>query len=931
MVRVLPRISVEWRQYFLRTGFLNFYRIDQTKMDVVLCHRTADFDALGAAVGYACLHPGTRIVLCSGTHPAVKDFLALYRDEYPLIERRSVSPDKLRTLIIVDAQRRELLEPAAGWLDLPDIKIHLYDHHLQTDCDFTVHWKQVEAVGATTTLLVERLKERQITLSQAEATVMALGIHVDTGSLTFEHSTARDAAALTWLMEQSISQRAIATYIEPGFSNELQTLLSQVLPNLHTATVQGHRLAWGLIATPRYVPGLSSLASQLMTLSESDALLLGHHYQTRSSEQDRLTIIGRSRMDSIDLATLLKPLGGGGHPQAAAVTLAKVDAAVVLPQLFAQLQQQIPPPPTAMDLMSSPVRTILPDASIEQARRILLRYGHSGLSVVDGEGQLVGILSRRDLDIALHHGFSHAPVKGYMKAPVHTIHPDTPLPEIEALMVTYDIGRLPVLQNQQLIGIVTRTDILRQLHHQQRPQHSAIQVARRSIQKRLEQVLPPALQQILNQAAFEAQRRGWHLYLVGGAVRDLLLTTETESVRFQEFDLVVDGSTTDAELSVGGTLAKVLQQTFPETQVQIYGQFQTASLIWPETSVIGSFSVDIATARSEFYPYPAANPEVVASSIRQDLYRRDFTVNALAVRITPQGHSPSGELLDFFGGLPDLQDRVIRVLHPNSFIEDPTRIFRAIRFATRLRFTLDPQTEAYIHHAIASGIYQHSQDRNGKTPALETRLRNELKYIFKTPHWAAALRMMDDLGALQCLHPNLTLPPHWQTSIQGAIRWLQAFDPAEKSIESWLLILEILLLNLSPQDGAQTIQQLHLPELSQLRLHWIWNTAPQLQLTLMAQDRPSAMVHLLHHCTIPQLILCAISSPIAVRARIWRYLAEWQHCTPLLNGKDLLQLGYQAGSQFKEILEAVRTATLDGDLQDKPAAIAFVKSHFPDT
>jgi tRNA nucleotidyltransferase (CCA-adding enzyme) len=898
-------------------------------MDVVLCHRTADFDALGAAVGYACLHPGTRIVLCSGTHPAVKDFLALYRDEYPLIERRSVSPDKLRTLIIVDAQRRELLEPAAHWLDLPDITIHLYDHHIQSDCDFTVHQKQVEAVGATTTLLVEQLKERQIPLSQAEATVMALGIHVDTGSLTFEHATVRDAAALTWLMEQGAYQRAIATYIEPGFSSELQTLLSQILPDLQTATVQGHRLAWGLISTPRYVPGLSSLASQLMTLSESDALLLGHHYKTRSSEQDRLTIIGRSRMDGIDLATLLNPLGGGGHPQAAAATLARADAPVLLPQLFQQLQQQVPPPPTAANLMSSPVRTILPDASIEQARRILLRYGHSGLSVVDTQGQLVGILSRRDLDIALHHGFSHAPVKGYMKAPVRTIQLDTPLPEIEALMVTYNIGRLPVLHNQQLIGIVTRTDILRQLHHQQRPQRAAIHGARRSIQTRLEQILPPALQQILHQAAQEAQRRGWHLYLVGGAVRDLLLTAETDAFQFSEFDLVVDGITTDAEVSVGGTLAKALQQTFPDTQVQVYGQFQTASLIWPATSAIGSFSVDIATARSEFYPYPAANPKVVASSIRQDLYRRDFTVNALAVCITPQGQSPAGELLDFFGGLADLQARVIRVLHPNSFIEDPTRIFRAIRFATRLGFSLDPQTEAYIHHAIASGIYQYSQDRNGKTPALETRLRNELKYIFRTPHWAAALRLMESLGALQCLHPNLTLPPHWQRSLRVTLRWLQTLDPGAKSSEPWLLILETLLLNLSPQDGAQTVKQLHLPELSQLRLHWFWHQASQLQAALMAQTRPSDIVHWLQYCTVPQLILLAIASPIPVRARIWRYLTAWQHCTPLLNGKDLLQLGYKAGAHFKDILEAVRTATLDGDLPDKSAAIAFVQTHFP--
>jgi tRNA nucleotidyltransferase (CCA-adding enzyme) len=188
---------------------------------------------------------------------------------------------------------------------------------------------------------------------------------------------------------------------------------------------------------------------------------------------------------------------------------------------------------------------------------------------------------------------------------------------------------------------------------------------------------------------------------------------------------------------------------------------------------------------------------------------------------------------------------------------------------------------------------------------------------------------MESLGALQCLHPNLTLPPHWQRSLRVTLRWLQTLDPGAKSSEPWLLILETLLLNLSPQDGAQTVKQLHLPELSQLRLHWFWHQASQLQAALMAQTRPSDIVHWLQYCTVPQLILLAIASPIPVRARIWRYLTAWQHCTPLLNGKDLLQLGYKAGAHFKDILEAVRTATLDGDLPDKSAAIAFVQTHFP--
>jgi tRNA nucleotidyltransferase (CCA-adding enzyme) len=900
-------------------------------MDVVLCHRTADFDALGAAVGWARLHPGARIVLCGGTHPAVRDFLALYRDEYPLIERRAVSPEQLTTIAVVDTQHRALLSTAADWLDLPQVQIQLYDHHIHTESDISAQSRQVEAVGATTTLLVEQLQAENLSLSVAEATVMALGIHSDTGSLTYDHATVRDAAALTWLMGQGANQKAIATYAEPGFSTELQELLGEALPQLQTVTVHGYRVAWVMLSSDRYVPGLSSLTSQLMVLSESDALVLGHWYQTRSSGQDRLTLIARSRIEGVDLTALLQPIGGGGHAQAAAATLKTTAPKAVLEQLIEQLQAQIPPPPVAAELMSAPVRTILPETSIDQARRILLRYGHSGLSVMDEGGQLVGILSRRDLDIALHHGFGHAPVKGYMTAPVRTITPQTPLPDIEALMVTYDIGRLPVVDGGELVGIVTRTDILRQIHHlNHAAKQSPQSLVRAAFQIRLDQMLAPKLRQILVKAAAAAQARGWQLYLVGGAVRDLLLAGQDGTVALREFDLVVDGVASQQMQGAGVELARSLQGEFESVQLQVYGQFQTASLLWHEGSEIGAFAVDIATARSEFYPYPAANPEVSASSIRQDLYRRDFTVNALAVRLTSHNlrRSETGELLDFFGGMEDLEQRHIRVLHPNSFIEDPTRIFRAVRFATRLGFMLEPQTESYIHNAIASGIYTQIQSNNDKAPALQSRLRNELKYIFQLTNWPQALDLMAKLGALQCIHRDLGLDQLGWRRIRLALRWLDCFDPRAKQLPHWLMILEALLLSLPDAERRRAAAQLHLPELTQQRFLALPAALAQVE-QLVELRSPSQVVQLLKRYDLPLLIEVAVESPVVIRQQIWRYLAQWARVKPLLKGADLIRLGYLPGPGFKAILEAAIAATLDGVIQTSEEAIGWVLERFP--
>ena len=280
-------------------------------MDLILCHQTADFDVLGAAVGLSRIKSGSRIVLTGGAHPAVRDFLALHRDELALIELRSVNPKKIRSLCVVDNQQRDRLGKAADWLDLPQLKeIQLYDHHLSSDCDIPANFQQIEGVGATTTLIVEKLASANLQLHPVEATVMALGIHVDTGSLTFDQSTARDARALAWLMEQGANIPTIAEYVDPGFSPQLQRLFGQALDNLQTRNVQGYAVAWVLLETETFIAGLSNVAERLLALTESDALLFAHAYSKRREgepyKEGRLTVIGRTRIEGTDLYQLFQ-------------------------------------------------------------------------------------------------------------------------------------------------------------------------------------------------------------------------------------------------------------------------------------------------------------------------------------------------------------------------------------------------------------------------------------------------------------------------------------------------------------------------------------------------------------------------------------------------------------------------------------------------
>jgi tRNA nucleotidyltransferase (CCA-adding enzyme) len=447
--------------------------------------------------------------------------------------------------------------------------------------------------------------------------------------------------------------------------------------------------------------------------------------------------------------------------------------------------------------------------------------------------------------------------------------------------------------------------------------------------QQLQDRLAPPLWEVLMRAAALAEQQYWHLYLVGGAVRDLLLASaDNKQLLIPDIDLAVDGLDRIADAGAGVELAKLLHQLYPSVKLDVHGTFKTAALLWEEDPLLAGLSIDIATARTESYPYPAANPIVAASSIRQDLYRRDFTINAMALRLTVDRSTPTpqtGILLDLYGGLADLQAQQLRVLHPDSFIDDPTRIYRGARFAVRLGFHFEPHTIGYFQSAIASGIYQQTASAHVKTPALQTRLRAELKYLLQAKYWQAALELVDELGALQCIHPTLTLNRDAFHQLSLLERCLRRFDP-DRDFVSWQLRLEAILAQLAPAERQLVALNLQLATESITRLENLAEAESIVRALLPSCDRPSQIVKLLRQYDRPTLILMAVRGNRAIRRQIWRYLTVWMHVRSLLTGKDLQQLGYKPGAQFRQILDALTIATLDGEIRDRAAAEAFIKN-----
>ena len=514
---------------------------------------------------------------------------------------------------------------------------------------------------------------------------------------------------------------------------------------------------------------------------------------------------------------------------------------------------------------------------------------------------------------------------------------ETTILEINSLMLRHETDDLSALEDGSLTIIVTQKNVLRELYkylqklcsRKERiqgklnvPTHS---LSKAEVMRKLREHLTPAVWEFLAQASLQAKKNGWHLYLVGGAIRDLLLADKCNNDLFiQDIDLVVDGPNQYADVGAGIELAKKLQAVYSEARLEIHGNFQTAALLCND-STLDSLHVDIATARTEFYPYPASNPEVKASSIWQDLYRRDFTINALALELTPPS---SGEILDFFGGLLDLEAKQIRVLHANSFIEDPTRIFRGVRFAVRFGFEIETQTQEYIRYATSSGIYEHTTKRNKHVPALQSRLKNELKHILENSHCRLVLQLLGSLGALKCIHPTLEL----DRQILLKLRLLDyCFHKLSYQVELvlWQMRLEVLIAHIKPQYRLVVIQNLQLYENEIKRLQGLDTVRAEIQVCLTNCKQPSQIVQLLRQYELPLLVLVLLHSPKILRKQIWHYLSRLMYVQPIINGNDLKKLGYKPGPLYRTMLDDLLFATLDGKITNYNQAKDFLTQLYP--
>ncbi len=855
--------------------------------ELIVTHANADFDALGSALAARRLYPGASIRLPGGVNPNVRAFISLHADDLDIQDPARSELDAVERVIVVDVADLHRLGDAADVITREGVEVVLFDHHAHgPEPDWvTPGAVMISADGALSTTLSGILAERGVTPTPAEATALALGIHEDTGSLTHLTTTPRDVEALAWCIRNGADQALIAEFLRTPLSRDQRDLLAALMDAAVPHEVGGTAVLIAGVRWPHHVTAVSTLATKMVELTDARALVI------LVEMEGRIFAVGRSRTSALDVSALLAGIGGGGHAPAASAVVRDRELDDVVSDVVRSLPAGVAAAASARDIMSSPAWFIDADVTVSEAMAECHRRQTSGVQLSSG-GVLVGAVAREDLDRAIGHRLGHAPVRAVMSSEVAAVRADATLVETQQMVVRSRAGRVAVVAETNgeppcaadVLGVVTRTDLLAALSR--RPAEPS-QPLPRDLAGELMQLDGLAPLWAAVQAASTATQG---VYLVGGAVRDLLLGTPSFDI-----DLAVEGD--------GVAFAEELAEELGG-RMHPHERFHTAVVI------AGDLRVDVATARTEHYESPAALPVVEHSSIRRDLHRRDFTINAMAIALDAASF---GCLLDPFGGQADLSAGILRVLHNLSFIEDPTRMFRAVRYETRYGFAMERHTLGLARSTVGMGLVAEVSG---------ARLRDELLALIEDERAPRALRRLHELELDRALHPALDCSPEalglvvradeiragclpeldpWRARFAAIA---QGFEPDQ--LEPWLE-----WLRLRRRDGQAVALAAVLPR--------------RLLAPLAAAATPADVAELLApHPVEVALLAAALGSDPALG-----YLRAGAAVRLELDGDVLrrelgLQPSPQVGAILAELLRRKRNGEIDGHAEELAAARALL-------
>ena len=424
-------------------------------MEIITTHKGSDFDALACLVAATIIYPDAKPVLPGSINANLKKFLAIHKDLFDLWAPGEVDLDDVNTLICVDTHSWSRLDQRLTPLaEKKDLDIIIWDHH--EDGDMEAKEAHLQNTGAAVTLLVQQIEKERKLITPIQATLFLIGLYEDTGHLSYPSTLPEDAYAAGFLLDRKADLNILGTFLQPAYGKKQKEILFDMIQKADRSEVNGFSLSLSQVEIHGRVENLAMVMQMFRELMNVD-VAFGIF---RDVEKDKCMVIGRSSVDDINIGVIMRALGGGGHPGAGSALVKGANPDALIETVMELLKGNQYSSVMLSDIMSYPVVTVKSDTPVGDVAMMLREMGCSGMPVVDDKENLVGVISRRDFRKVRKSKQMEAPAKAIMSRKLITIEYDRNAIEAARLMIKHDIGRLPVMQDGKIIGIITRSDAM---------------------------------------------------------------------------------------------------------------------------------------------------------------------------------------------------------------------------------------------------------------------------------------------------------------------------------------------------------------------------------------------------------------------------------------------------------------------------------------
>jgi len=884
-------------------------------LKIITTHDNPTFDSLAGVFAASLLYGDAVVVIPKNVGRAIKNFLLTYfSDSDYIFADAAGSFAGAEELTLICAKNLKRVPHVAKLAERPNVYISIYDKSPAVKPDIAADSINEAEYGAVTTLMCEKLFERKINFSKVYATLFALGIHEVTGSLLYPNTRVNDIACLSRLLKAGADLNTVSIFLKDKLSDIQGEILNKLIASRRVININGVDVTIYSAETSKFIYKFDNI---IQKIADNDNFSLAI-FITRMG--NHVYISARNNMEEINMGGIFKTLGGGGPKYAASATLTGCGVTDAITRIKALLKKKIVPKLTAADIMSHPVLLLSSDISVREAERILFRYGVSGAPVHENNS-IKGFLKKSDIDKAIHHGIGNAPIKAFLCKEVIYVSPNESFENIKHKISDSETKNILVGSETKTVGIITRSDVLNyafnEKSHYKRKKTANFLVHEHAVDlesiKRgpeikipLEKFFSRKVVKFLKNVSKKASELNCSAYLVGGIVRDIIL--EKESL---DIDIVIEG--------MSGI--DFVRNFIPDKEfiLNMHQKFKTATVKMPDLP-----KIDFATARSEFYESPAALPDVFQSNLYQDLLRRDFTVNALAISLNRDNF---GFLIDYYGGFDDIKKKSVRILHSLSFVEDPTRIFRAIRFKSRLGFKIEKYSEEKIKEALGYGVVKKIEP---------IRIFNEMELIFNEPDPYKIICEMKKYKLFEFIHKDIVFTEKLQKVFKNAYIYVKKYHSnfiGSEKLDLSALYLSIILLGAPIEKIPELLSNMHIGRQTRDKIIEITEglLSARNEFEKLCDGRKKVsdldIYRLLRGRSNEFISVFAAveGSRVAINAA-YRYISKISGVKTTLNGEILKKIGVKSGPMFREIFEKAVEEKIRGNLKTHIDELGFAKT-----